>query len=408
MLSLGCVDAEVSDDQCAAYLREVKAATGLAPNEVVNVENNQNIDRVQITKMAPANGAMTVAQIQRALTQIGFFPNGRADGIFGYRTQSALRLFQEYVRSVENFDAVTPDGRYGPQTHEHLQRWLASGLQPNWQQRAGEYESWLAFLETVKAARTTNPGPLLEKVNAFTQPSDTHKVSEWDFGADKIHLIGVRRDQFHNRSDDIFVLLMKGLVFKFQGSTDPGDVTDNPNIEVPEGGTPYLVPGQHDYKFGWHQQKYLALKPAHYPNYGVLVIRSGADGVLKPADDYGKPLATNISINVHWGGKGLDGFVESISLGCQIISGSLYINPANELVDCRRFAAARIKDPHTKPNLTRGAYNVARDLIVALSGDLPGGDRVKYTLLEESDLALAPEIAQSLADARARVMEVAT
>ncbi|MGD9979259.1 MAG: peptidoglycan-binding protein [Hyphomonadaceae bacterium] len=393
MIALGCVDAAVSDDQCTAYLAEVERTTRLQLSAVPD-----KLDKVRLSRMPPADGAMTVAQLQQALTRIGFFPGGRADGICGYRTQSAIRLFQEYVRTMENVQGFVPDGRYGPQTHEHLQRWLASGQQPDWRQRPGEYDSWLGFLERVKTARAANPGPLVEKANAFAGSSDTRKIADWDFtGPGNIHLIGLRRSEFTNKSDDIFVLLMKGLVFKFQGSTDPGRSNHAQ-------GAPYIVPGQHDYHFGWHQSKYLALRPL---SNGVLIVRSGADGRLDAAD-MSKELRPNATINIHWGGRGLAGNVNSWSEGCQVITGSVYINPAGELVNCTAFAAVTPDEPMEQVAKTRGAYNVLRDVVTALSGDMQNGNRVKYTLLEESDLAQSPEIQQSLTDARARVVDFAT
>lgn len=393
MIALGCVDAEVSEDQCAAYLATVERTTRAKLSGVVD-----KLDKVKLTRMPASNGAITVAQLQQALTQIGFFPGGRADGICGYRTQSAIRLFQEYVRTMEGAGDFVPDGRYGPKTHEHLQRWLASGKQPDWRQRSGEYETWLSFLNQVKAAHLANPGALQAKVNAFTSASDSRKVADWDFtGPGNIHLIGIRRGEFTNKSDDIFVLLMKGLVFKFQGSTDPGRSSHAQ-------GAPYLVPGQHDYHFGWHQSKYLALRPL---NHGVLIVRSGADGKLDAAD-LTKDLQPNATINIHWGGRGLAGNVNSWSEGCQVITGSVYLNPAGELINCTSFAAVSPDEPMEQTSKTRGAYNALRDVVTALSGDMQNGDRVLYTLLEESDLAQSPEVQQSLTNARALVLDFAT
>ena len=67
--------------------------------------------------------------------------------------------------------------------------------------------------------------------------------------------------------DKEFVLLIKGLVFKFQGSTDPGATSH-------QLGAPFLVQGQHDYHFGWHKNHHLAVRPS---DKGVLVVRSKGD-----------------------------------------------------------------------------------------------------------------------------------
>jgi hypothetical protein len=92
-------------------------------------------------------------------------------------------------------------------------------------------------------------------------------VAEWDFSPKQhVHLVGIRSSSVTGKFDDIFVLLLKGLVFKFQGSTEPG-ATKSPL------GLPFLVIGQHDYHFGWHQKRYLALRPKSLDT-GVLVARS--------------------------------------------------------------------------------------------------------------------------------------
>ncbi|ANP47557.1 hypothetical protein ATE48_17425 [Candidatus Viadribacter manganicus] len=392
-IELGCVDADISDANCAAFLSEVERTTRVALADIRDTP-----DKVVTKRLAPMpSGAMSIAQVQQALAAIGFFPSGRVDGICGYRTQSAIRLFQEFVRTAENQDIV-PDGKFGPRTAAHLQRWVNSGQRPDWRQRPGEYEAWLGLLERVKENYIAEPGPLTQKVNAFQGASDTLKPADWDTsGPGNIHLIGVRRSQFTNKFDDIFVLLMKGLVFKFQGSTEPG------HSSHPEG-PPFLVPGQHKYHFGWHQRSYLALRPQ---GPGVLVIRGGADGRLDLAD-IDKPLTPNATINIHWGGRGMAGDVNNWSEGCQVINGSVYLNPAGEIVNCQSFAAVRSGEPQTPGSgKTRGAYNLLVDLVTALSGDMQS-NTVRYTLLKEPDLVLAPELEQGLNAARASVVDMAT
>ncbi|MBY0563677.1 MAG: peptidoglycan-binding protein, partial [Hyphomonadaceae bacterium] len=392
-IELGCVDAEVDDQKCAAFLSEVERTTRVRLADI-----RDTTDKVVTKRLPPAPaGAMTIAQVQQGLAALGFFPGGKVDGICGYRTLSAIRLFQEYLRTMERQDIV-PDGKFGPRTGAHLQRWLSSGQRPDWRQIPGEYDAWLGLLERVKQNYVAEPGPLTQKVNAFTGASDTLKPADWDVtGPGNIHLIGVRRTQFSNKFDDIFVLLMKGLVFKFQGSTEPG-ASSHPE------GPPYLVPGQHKYHFGWHQRSYLALRPL---GPGVLVIRAGADRQLTEAD-LGKELQPNATINVHWGGRGMAGDVNNWSEGCQVINGSVYLNPAGEIVSCQTFAAVRSSEPQTAGSgKTRGAYNVLLDLVTALSGDMPS-NTVRYTLLKEPDLALAPDLEQALNAARAQVQDMAT
>lgn len=390
MIELGCVDAGVSNDQCAAYLGEVERITNVPLRTIA-----AGLDKVATKRLdATPNTIMSVADIQRALTQLGFFPGGRADGIFGYRTQSALRLFQEYVRTMDNMESV-PDGRIGPQTRAHLLRWMQSGRRPDWQQRDGEFNAWLGLLQNAKQKYLQTPTPVIQKVNEFRGVTNTRRVADWNFNPGEIHLIGVRRNQAAGKFDDIFVLLIKGLVFKFQGSTEPG-ASENP------AGPPHLVPGQHEYRFGWHQSKYLALRPL--PN-GVLVVRAGADRRLDPGD-LERGLETNGSINIHWGGLGMARNVGNWSEGCQVINGTVYMNPSHHIINCGAFAATSPNEAMTQVNRTRGAYNVLVDLVTALSGDM-ASNSVKYTLLMEEDLALNQVIERELADARQRVQSMA-
>ena len=249
MIKLALFDSNVSDGACNPYKTEVETVTRLPLSNVV--------EKIAFERYAPDSNAMKVADVQGALKSLGFFPGGQVDGIYGYRTQSAIRLFQEYVRAVEKMDCL-PDGQFGPQTEQHVRRWLGNHNVPNWSAAidawradslAGtEFAAWLALLEQVKAGYTGNPNRALQMVNAFSQAADTRKVAQWDFSPKyQVHLIGIRWNGFTGKFDDIFVLLIKGLVFKFQGSTEPG-------ASVDPRGTPWLIEGQHNYHFGWHKQ----------------------------------------------------------------------------------------------------------------------------------------------------------
>ena len=122
--------------------------------------------------------------------------------------------------------------------------------------------------------------------------------------------------------------------------------------------------------------------------------------------DLSKGLEPNTTINIHWGGRGMLREVNNWSEGCQTINGTVYVDAQNNLVSCAAFAATTPAEASTNPVKTRGAYNVMLDLVTALGSDLPGSS-VKYTLLNEADLALAPALHQSLANSRQRVKELA-
>ncbi len=392
VIRLGCVDADVADADCQVFVSALEEITRVPLAQVAD-----GLDKWRMDRRPPADdGAMTVSQVQQALRQLGFFPGGEVDGICGYRTQAAIRLFQEYVRTMDGHPDVIPDGIYGPQTHGHLVRWLQGGHRANWSPRPGEYDMWLGFLREVQASYVHAPGRVTEEVNQFAQASDTRRPAEWvTDGPGHIHLIGVRRTEFSGKFDDIFILLIKGLVFKFQGSTEPGS-SSNPL------GPPYLVPGQHDYHFGWHRRTYLALRPR---SAGTLIIRAGDDRRLTE-DDLQRGLEANPTINIHWGGRGMSRDVNSWSEGCQVINGEVYINPAGQLVSCGRFAAIFSSDPTRSASKTRGAYTLISDLVTALSGDM-SGNTVHYTMVREADLDLVPAIRQSLDKARDRVFDIA-
>ena len=396
MIQLGAYDDDVQPAARNGYLKELETITRVPFADVI-----AGSDRITFTAHSPGQREpMTVKAIQKGLKDLGFFPGGQDDGICGYRTLSAIRLFQEYVRSVEKLPCV-PDGRFGPESQAHLQRWLSQGLRTIWaptieQWRAGtggdtEYTRWLGFLGRVKAHYLGAPNRMLQLVNAFSGKSSTRKVTDWDFSPAHIHLIGIRRGEANLKFDDILILLIKGLVFKFQGSTDPGSVEDGAK------GAPFLVQGQHDYHFGWHQRTYMALRPLDLGT-GVLVVRSKSDFVLDEADLDGgvKPEAT---INVHWGGIGGQREVGTWSKGCQVINGAAYLTPSNEVVSCAGFVGLNNTEIRNNSSKTRGAYNMLLDLVTALGSDLPT-QTVKYTLLTAPDLDLAPDLKQGLLEAQ--------
>jgi peptidoglycan hydrolase-like protein with peptidoglycan-binding domain len=389
MISLGCYDATVGADACSVYLGDLESITRKRLRDI-----SSGPDKISLTQYQPVPGAMTVAAVQQALKTVGFFPGGKVDGICGYRTHSAIRVFQEYVRSVEKQPDCLPDGRFGPKTQQHLQRWLAAGIRAAWlnptPKQTAEYDQWLSLLSRLKAQYMAHPTAAHQLVNSYQAKSDTRKPAEWDFsGPGNTHLIGIRRSEDGGKFDDLLILLIKGLVFKFQGSTKPGQAAD------PRKGLPFLLNGQHLYHFGWHKSTYLALRPQQF---GVLVVRSKNDKRLDSSELRLDNTERNDSINIHWGGMGLGRPVNNWSEGCQVINSSVYFNPDNEVVDCRAFAAANNHEVATNPKKTRAAYNVITDLVIAFASDIPG-NTVRYTLISEQDLRQDPELDRCLANA---------
>ncbi len=335
-----------------------------------------------------------VAQLQQFLFKAGFMPRGVIDGIFDYVTQSATRLFQEYVRTLdpEGDKTMVPDGIVGTMTMQHVQRWKNQGKVAEWgkaaQNPSKEYNDWINLLQKAKEHYKTNPGPIMQAVNSLGKTYSTIKVKDWNFSKDEIHLIGIRRkqevaDSGRRANDDFFVLLVNGMVFKFWGSTDPS----RNMIKVEN--APSLVEGQHKYRFGWHKVReekkiYRALKP--YDPAGVIILRDLDKDHAMSAHDLSvrgsNSLEVNNSINIHWSGMGTSNW----SAGCQVIAGRNYINNRNELVDCSNFGAVNYDYLNSSSQKTKGAYNVLADLIVCYSK--PGVDYVLYTLGREESLNL--------------------
>jgi hypothetical protein len=393
MIKLGIIDSDVQPAALNSYIQKVKDQTVQIMGKD-KLRGEANDEWVEFERL-PAGG-MKVAHAQSFLKQAGFFPFGEIDGVCGYRTQSAIRLFQEYVRSVEGETSIGfPDGKLGPNSAKHVRRWQENGKQADWSEfssanQSREYKLWLDLLNRFKHTYSANPNAALKLVNAYSKPTGTVKPAQWDFDPKKIHLIAIRRKEAvasgAQKFDDFFILLINGLVFKFRGSTDPG-ATRNKK------GLPFLVMGQHLYRYGWHLQTnqergYHALKPLG----GVLIVRS-KDKALTDAD-LANDLENNHDINVHWGGEGF-GNVGNWSEGCQVIIGKAYVNHQDRLIDCSQFAAPKYSALGKKVGgvyQTKGAYTLLADIVTALSGADPTDNLVRYTLIYERDLMLSPEL----------------
>ena len=410
MITLGIFDPDVQPAALETYMKYANQMTGVTGVQEFNkLRGVKDSEWVSFQKAAASD--MKVADVQRILQEAGFFPFGKIDGICGYRTASAIRLFQEYVRTVEGDASIGyPDGVLGATSAQHLQRWKAGNKKADWTRFSSaspspDYTKWMNWLGQIKQKYSTSPTQMLQLVNQQTKLGATLKVASWDFSPNKIHLVGIRRNEAkpdlkpgERRFDDGFALLINGLVFKFYGSTDPG-ATESPK------GAPFLVHGQHHYRFGWHklndkklgrERAYHALKPA---GAGVLVVRS-KDLVLNDADLAGG-VEINDSINIHWGGEGVDRqgrpLVGSWSEGCQVIVGKGYINHQNKFIDCSENNAHFYDGLGIKNSKgvyqTRGAYTVMSDLVAALSGD---DNIVHYTLAYEQDLSAELGLGEAL------------
>lgn len=393
-ISLGCHDDSTPRADVDAFFASLRNVSG-NPDTACLIDDAGR--RVYPTSLPPAS-VFTIAQVQEILRDVGFFPGGKIDGICGYRTRSAIRLFQEYVQSVEQ-RRCRPDGIFGPGTASELQRWLDNSIKADWLPQLvqwsnatllesdGDFNYCLSFLEKVKAHRLQSPSVLIEKVSKYNAHSATRAVSDWTFDDREIHLIGIRHAEQSaaHRFDDVLVLLIKGLVFVFQASTEPGSTTN-------KAGAPFLVPGQHEYGFGLHQGSYHALRPK---NGGVLVVRSKDDMALTE-DDLQRALESNTTINIHWGGRGVARNVNNWSAGCQVVAGAGYLNHSGKVVLRHDVAINNTRLKRSGGRLSRGAYDVLTDLVIGLSNDMKNPGRVLYTLLHEEDLNLDPQMLQKM------------
>jgi hypothetical protein len=360
-----------------------------------------------------------IKELQRFLKRRGFMPGARIDGVFGYWTLASLRLFQHYIRTVEGKKEIgIPDGRVGANTHMHMMRWDEEDLYcawgPDerdddnntfaWTKTSPEYDLWMEalpkirdmYLEQLQAVEGVPENISLfqlHELNNYDAPTDSRKVADWSFDPQDIHLIGLRCNQEisddQRGTDDIFILLMNGMVFKFWGSTDPKPASSWDN-------EPYLLEGQHKYKLSWHNvgatkraKVYKALVPYQK---GVLVFRDWSKNNSLSEEDIRKGLKfdngdnklsnPNFSINIHWSANGTSNW----SAGCQVISGLSYINHLGKLVDCSEYAAEKYKwlsevsQPAVKFN--RGAYTFVSDFIFAYSSK----DYILYTLGRDEHL----------------------
>ena len=129
-----------------------------------------------------------VAGLQQFLKDAGFFPFGKIDGLCGYRTMSSMRLFQEYVRTVEGDPTIGPaDGMFGPKTMAHVERWKRDGRKADWAEVSSqnphpEYRTWRALLDKTKQHYQAHPTAMLQAVRQPVrdpQRLDALRLPDW-------------------------------------------------------------------------------------------------------------------------------------------------------------------------------------------------------------------------------------
>lgn len=127
-----------------------------------------------------------ILKLQQFLHQAGFMPRCAFDGVFGYVTQAAVRLFQEYVRSLEQFPDMVPDGIVGSATMKHVERWQQENKAAEWgtitaTNPTKQYTDWMNLLHQAKSHYEAHPGPILKHLNSLSKTYATRKPSAWTF-----------------------------------------------------------------------------------------------------------------------------------------------------------------------------------------------------------------------------------
>lgn len=113
---------DLFDDRCDRAVREFQQGRGLRVDGIVGPETYRALDEARwrlgdrLLSLSVAHPFVgdDVVELQQRLLEMGFDP-GRGDGIFGPRTEAALRDFQRGV-------GLAPDGTCGPRTLKALHR----------------------------------------------------------------------------------------------------------------------------------------------------------------------------------------------------------------------------------------------------------------------------------------------
>ncbi|MCP9237762.1 peptidoglycan-binding protein [Lewinella sp. JB7] len=349
-----------------------------------------------------------IRMLTQSLQKSGFMPHAAHDGIFGYVTQAAVRLFQEYVRTTDlpavtdgQFPPSWPDGVVGADTTFHLKRWEREDRRTRWsdEERSPDHDRWIRWLQDCKAHYRQAPTETMRHLIGAARRGDSLVPDAWEFDPDEPHLVGLRFGATSGLPagrtrpvDDLFVLLLRGKTFYFWGSVDA-----NPR----QGREGYLTEGQHLYRFDWHNispnrrtRIYKAARPA---GAGVMVIRDVHDDNALTSRNRrdGFDPVPNPTFNVHWSGLGISNW----SAGCQVISGSSYLNDRDEFIDCGPFTARNDRERGGRrvaggPRLTMGAYTLLSDLLLVYTKQQEPGIKpiFRYTLLPEDACSRVPGI----------------
>lgn len=400
-LTLACYDDHLSaENYIQPFLKEYHTRiTGTK-----KLTHMRSGDLFQWTPLRAKPG-QSVKTLQSFLLHAGLFPpDAECDGFFGYGTQAGVRLFQEYNRVYEGKSNIIPDGVVGKGTWSLMKEWQDQNKKVDkWTRgkRSPDFNRWIGLLENAKKhyLQPANAHLITDLVNkevaainaqAGQAPVDTFEVKDWTADPNEVHLIGIRRNEEQggrNRiNDDVFILLINGMVFKFWGSTDPKQKSNARQDEA------FLVEGQHKFRFGWHnvsEEKKAKLYQGLNPyQRGVLVFRDDKitnDDSLTEADiKKGLDPVPNTTINIHWTGIGRIGENDrpTWSVGCQVIAGESYIDNEGTLVDCSKFAAFGSQNiqNNTPMNIkmTKAAYNVFTDLVLLFRPK--NVDYIYYTL----------------------------